>query len=98
MQPAARGRVDFVVPRLNRPHVAPRARSLTLQTAQRARRAKWELAVLTPIFALTLIAYFERERIFGVDAPVRVAAALAMVVLGWAFARDLGRFTAPALF
>src|SRR4051794_10470691 len=98
MQPAQRGRVGFVVPRFQRPHVAPRARSLTLQTAQRARRAKWELAVLVPLLALTLVAYFERDRIFGVDAPVRVAAALVMVVLGWALARDLGRFTAPALF
>jgi small-conductance mechanosensitive channel len=86
------------VPRLHRPHVAPRARSLTLQTAQRARRAKWELAVVIPLFVLTLVAYFERERIFGVDTPVRVAAALVMVILGWALARDLGRFSAPALF
>src|SRR3954453_15987711 len=84
--------------RFSRPHVAPRARSLTVQTAQRARRAKWELAVLLPIFALTLFAYFERERIFGVDAPVRIPAAVVMVALGWALARDLGRFTAPALF
>src|ERR671929_760102 len=79
-------------------HVAPRARSLTLQTAQRARRAKWELLVVIPLFALTLVAYIDRERIFGVDTPVRVAAAIVMVVLGWALARDLGRFTAPALF
>ena len=86
------------VPRLHRPHVAPRARSLTLQTAQRARRAKWELAILIPLFGLTLAAYIERERIFGVDTPVRVAAAVVMVILGWALARDLGRFTAPALF
>jgi small conductance mechanosensitive channel len=74
------------------------ARSLTHQTAQRARRAKWELAGLVPLFALTLVAYIERERIFGVDTPVRVAAAVVMVMLGWALARDLGRFTAPALF
>jgi small conductance mechanosensitive channel len=86
------------VPRFHRPHVAPKARSLTLQTAQRARRAKWELAVLIPIFALTLFAYLQRERIFGVDAPVRIAAAIVMVALGWALARDIGRFTAPALF
>ena len=33
--------------------------------------------------------------IFGVDAPVRIAAAIVMVALGWALARDLGRFTAP---
>ena len=87
-----------MVPRLHRPHVAPKARSLTLQTAQRARRAKWELAALVPLFLLTVAAYLERERIFGVDTPVRVAAAVVMVILGWAFARDLGRFTAPALF
>src|SRR4051812_49065408 len=98
MKPGPPARVPSSVPRLHRPHVAPRARSLTLQTAQRARRAKWELAVVVPLFALTLVAYVERERIFGVDAPVRIAAAVVMVALGWAFARDLGRFTAPALF
>jgi small conductance mechanosensitive channel len=75
------------VPRLQRPHLT-----------QRARRAKWELALLVPLLALTLAAYGERERIFGLDAPVRVAAAVVMVILGWALARDLGRFTAPALF
>ena len=86
------------MPRLPRPHVAPRARSLTLQTARRARRAKWELAALIPLFGLTVAAYLQRERIFGVDTPVRVAAAIAMVILGWALAHDLGRFTAPVLF
>ena len=75
------------MPRLQRPHLA-----------QRARRAKWELAALIPLFGLTVAAYLERERLFGVDTPVRVAAAVVMVILGWALARDLGRFTAPALF
>jgi small conductance mechanosensitive channel len=84
--------------RFSRPHVAPRARNLTVQTAQRARRAKWELAIIVPLFALTLAAYVERERVFGLNTPVRVAAAMVMVVLGWALARDLGRFSAPALF
>jgi small-conductance mechanosensitive channel len=92
------GVLGGVMRRFSRPHVAPRARSLTMQTAQRARRAKWELAVILPLFALTLAAYVERERVFGLDAPVRVAAAVVMVVLGWALARDLGRFSAPALF
>lgn len=86
------------MPRFHRPHVAPKARNLTLQTAQRARRAKWELLLVVPLFALTLVAYLERESIFGVDTPVRVAAAVLMVILGWALARDLGRFIAPALF
>src|SRR3954453_19383440 len=98
MKPGPPARVPYSVPRLHRPHVAPRARTLTLQTAQRARRAKWELAVLVPLFGVTLAAYLDRERIFGVDTPVRVAAAVAMVILGWALARDLGRFTAPTLF
>ena len=75
-----------------------RARSLTLQTAQRARRAKRELVVLVPLLVITTYCYLRREQLFGVDTPVRVAAAIAMVVLGWALARDLGRFTAPALF
>jgi small conductance mechanosensitive channel len=75
-----------------------RARSLTLQTAQRARRAKRELLVVLPLLALTLYAYLRREQLFGADTPVRVALAVVMVVLGWALARDIGRFTAPALF
>src|SRR3954468_14890604 len=89
------------MPRLRRPHItaAPgRARSLTLQTAQHARRAKRELIVLIPLLAVTLYCYLRREQLFGVDTPVRVAAAIVMVVLGWALARDLGRFSAPALF
>jgi small conductance mechanosensitive channel len=89
------------MPRLRRPHIAhaqERARSLTAQTAVKARRAKWELTVLIPLLALTLYAYLRREELFGLDTPVRVAAAVVMVVLGWALARDLGRFTAPELF
>jgi small-conductance mechanosensitive channel len=89
------------MPRLKKPHIqqAPaRARSLTLQTAQRARTARRELILIVPLLALTLYAYQRREELFGVDTPVRVAAVILMVVLGWALARDLGRFTAPALF
>src|SRR3954454_7762147 len=89
------------MPRFRRPqlaHAPARARSLTLQTAQHARRAKRELVVLVPLLAMTLYAYLRREQLFGVDTPVRVAAAVVMVVLGWALARDLGRWTAPALF
>src|SRR3954465_2493453 len=89
------------MPRFPRPqlaHAPARARSLTLQTAQHARRAKRELVVLVPLLALTLYFYLRREELFGVDTPVRVGAAIVMVVLGWALARDLGRWTAPALF
>src|SRR3954471_14499943 len=86
------------MPRFTRPHVASGARHLTLQTANAARRAKWELIALIPLLLATIVAYLERERIFGVDTPVRIVAAIVMVALGWALARDLGRFTAPALF
>src|SRR3954451_21819643 len=88
------------MPRMRKPRFnAPgKARTLTLQTAQHARHAKRELLVLVPLLALTLYFYLRREQLFGVDTPVRVGAAIVMVVLGWALARDLGRFTAPALF
>src|ERR687896_2056238 len=89
------------MPRFRRPNMpltGLRARSLTLQTAQKARKAKRELIIVVPLLAMTLYAYLRREELFGVDTPVRVAAAIVMVILGWALARDLGRFTAPALF
>src|SRR3954449_9447212 len=86
------------MPRFTRPHVASGARHLTLQTAKAARRAKWELVALVPLMLATIVAFLERERIFGVDTPVRIVAAIVMVALGWALARDLGRFSAPALF
>jgi small conductance mechanosensitive channel len=86
------------MPRIHRPHVASSARTLTLQTAQAARRAKWELVAIVPLMLGTIVAYIERERIFGVDTPIRISAAIVMVALGWALARDLGRFSAPALF
>ncbi len=91
------------MPRLHKPRVptiapAARARSLTVQTAQRARKAKVELLVIVPLIAATVFAYLRREELFGADTPVRVAAAIVMAALGWALARDVGRFVAPALF
>ena len=77
---------------------AARARTLTLQTAQRARKAKRELLLVIPLLLITLFLYLRREEVFGVDTPVRIGAAVMMLILGWALARDLGRFTAPALF
>ncbi len=79
---------------------AARARSLTIQTAQKAEQAKLELLVIVPLMAVTVFAYLRREELFGAgaDTPVRVGAAVAMVGLGWLLARDLGRSAAPALF
>src|SRR4051794_29409947 len=91
------------MPRLRKPHVpaiapAARARSLTVQTAQKANQARLELLVIVPLLALTISPYARREQLFGVDAPVRIATAVAMVGLGFVLARDLGRWVAPALF
>jgi small-conductance mechanosensitive channel len=77
---------------------AHRARSITLHTLQRARRARRELLLVVPLTAATILAYLYREDLFGVDTPARVAAAVVLVVLGWALARDLGRWAEPWLF
>jgi small conductance mechanosensitive channel len=87
----------------NRPRFDPRARahrarSITLHTIQRAHQARRELLLVVPLTALTILAFVMRKQIFGVDTPVRVAAALVLVVLGWALARDIGRWAQPALF
>src|SRR4051812_37846946 len=78
--------------------IAPeRARALTLQAVQRARRARRELVLLIPLIVGVLAAYRYREQLFGVDTPVRAAVAIVLVGLGWALARDLGRFLTPWL-
>jgi small conductance mechanosensitive channel len=77
---------------------AHRARTITLHTIQRARQARRELMLIVPLTGLTILAYVMREQLFGADTPVRMVAAIVLVVLGWALARDLGRWAQPALF
>jgi small-conductance mechanosensitive channel len=83
--------------RIHRHDVAS-ARALTLQAVLRAKRARRELALLVPLIVGVLLAYRYREQLFGVDTPVRAAVAVVLVGLGWALARDLGRFVTPWLF
>jgi small conductance mechanosensitive channel len=64
------------------------SRSQALQAARRARR---QLALLVPLLGILLVAYAFRRELFGVDRPVRLATAVALTVLGWAFARNIGR-------
>jgi len=75
-----------------------RAREISLQTLDRAKRARREALVLVPLIAAVLFAYRSREALFGVDVPVRIAAVVALVLLGGALARDVGRVVAPSLF
>jgi small conductance mechanosensitive channel len=77
---------------------AARARALTVQAAHKAARARIELAIVVPLIAGVLLANEYREEIFGFDEPVRVATAVALLILGWRLARDVGRTLAPALF
>jgi small-conductance mechanosensitive channel len=86
--------------RAKRPIVQPaaRARALTMQAAHKAARARLELAVVIPLIAGVLLANAYREEIFGLDVPVRVVTAVALLILGWRLARDVGRSLAPGLF
>ena len=65
-----------------------------------ARRARTRAAVLLPLAAAVIVAYALRARLFGAaaDTPVRIVAVIAVVTLGWAIARDLGRALAPRFY
>jgi small conductance mechanosensitive channel len=73
------------------------ARRLTAQAAERARRARREAIVLLPLVAAVVVLWSFREDLFGTDVPVRIAAAVLLAVIGWRFARDLGRAMGPRL-
>ena len=53
--------------------------------------------MLLPLLAFVVTAYVFRRELFGVDRPVRLATAGALVILGWALARNLGRMLQPRL-
>src|SRR6266516_1634062 len=63
---------------------------LARQVAQRAaRRARRQVLVLAPILAGILVAYSQRKHI-GLDEPIRWLTVIALVIVGWAFARSIG--------
>lgn len=87
----------------NRPRViadksAAAARQLREQTADRARRARNQLLLMTPLVIAVLAAYRYRVDLFGLDEPVRIIAAFVLAGLGWWVARDVGRMVAPRFF
>jgi small-conductance mechanosensitive channel len=65
---------------------------------ERARRARREVVVIGPLLVGVFLAYRYRIELFGADQPVRLVAAIALVGLGWWFARDVGRALSPMLF
>jgi small conductance mechanosensitive channel len=71
------------------------ARQLSLKAARRARR---EAVVLLPLLVGVLVVYTYRKQLFGLDMPIRVATVVALLALGWAFARAAGGALGPAMF
>jgi small conductance mechanosensitive channel len=77
------------------------------------KRARLEALVLLPLFVGVVLLYDNRLSLLGTPGPhgeaaksleeplealVRVITVLALVILGWAIARDVGRGLGPALF
>jgi small conductance mechanosensitive channel len=77
------------------------------------KRARLEALVLVPLFVAVIVFYDNRVSIIGaegahgvaatrleepIEAIVRVLTVIALVILGWALARDIGRSFGPSLF
>src|SRR4051812_50017027 len=74
---------------------------LARQLSRRAvKRARIQSLVLLPMLVAVLVVYGYRQKIFGpaYDTPVRIVTFLALISLGWQFARDAGRALGPTLF
>jgi small-conductance mechanosensitive channel len=73
------------------------ARQVRQGAVARARKARWQVLAVIPLIAGVVYAYENRVELFGVDTPVRIGAVLALVILGWTLARDLGSALGPTL-
>src|SRR3954452_13446505 len=73
------------------------ARQINTKAARRARR---QAAILVPLLIGLLVAYRYRADLFGagVDLPIRLITVVALLILGWTIARDIGRAAGPTLF
>jgi small conductance mechanosensitive channel len=73
------------------------------------RRARWEALLLVPLFVGVVVLYENRRDLLGLNkhgegqlawlgTPVDLITVIALLILGWAIARDVGRAFGPALF
>lgn len=63
-----------------------------------ARRARRQVLVLLPILVGVLVVYNQRHEVApGFERYVRYGTVIALLILGWGFARDLGRAVGPQL-
>jgi small-conductance mechanosensitive channel len=76
-------------------HMSAAAMAKVRENAARARR---EALIVVPFVIVTLLVYKYRKPLFGLDEPIRLLCAIALIGLGWWLARDVGRAVRPALF
>jgi small conductance mechanosensitive channel len=71
------------------------------------KRARVEALVLVPLFVAVVVIHDNRKDLLGVETAhsaaevnvlANIATAVALLILGWAIARDIGRALGPALF
>jgi small-conductance mechanosensitive channel len=67
-------------------------------SARAAKRARVQLVVLVPVLVAIVLLYTHRMALFGVDLPIRILTAVALISIGWQIARDVGRSFGPMLF
>jgi small conductance mechanosensitive channel len=74
---------------------------LSVDVSQRVvRRAQREAAVLVPLLIGILVAYDHRKDLLGKNlstfqTPIQIGAVAALMAIGWALARDVGRAAGP---
>ena len=78
---------------------------LAVDVSQRAvKRARRQAAVLLPMLVAIVVIYYDRRTILNIgprsgwETPLRVGTVLALLALGWAVARDVGKAAAPTFF
>jgi len=67
------------------------------------RSSRRRLAVLVPLFIAVIVLYNNYQSWFGKpgsswETPIQIATVLALLALGWAIARDIGRVAGPTFF
>ena len=85
-----------------RPRVIPEkraaaARQLREQATRRAKVARIQLLLATPVVVAVFLAYKYRVELFGLDEPIRIVAAFVLAALGWWVARAVGQLIAPSV-
>jgi small conductance mechanosensitive channel len=80
---------------------------LAMESNQRAvRKARRQALILLPLLIAVLVVYYDRYRILGLnhrhpgpaETWIQWGTVIALVVLGWSAARDIGKAAGPTLF